>query len=80
MVKTKKELVDKLIPINDLILELEHLNINTKIFKQYDLGCKVNSYDILDNNNYLVKNLYEVIDEEGNVISYYTNKDLKKIK
>lgn len=78
MVKTKKELVDKLIPINDLILELEHLNINTEKLKKYDLGCKVNSYDILDNNNYLIKNLYEVIDEEGNVIYYYTNKDLKK--
>lgn len=80
MVKTKKELVDKLIPIEALILELEYLNINTEILKQYDLGCRVNCYDILDDNNYLIKNLYEVIDEEGNVISSYTNKDFKKIK
>jgi hypothetical protein len=61
-------------PITNLILELESLNIDSVEFKRFDLGCKVNCYDILDDDDYLIESLYEIIDKEGNVISYVLNK------
>lgn len=76
----RKELNTKLIPIQDLILELESLSIDATELKEYDLICKVNCYDVLNNNNYLIKNMYEIIDKEGHIISYYIGKDFKIIK
>lgn len=61
----RKVLVEKAIPITILIRELEELNLIDHVveLKKYPSNSRVNVFDLLDKDEYLLKNLYEIVEE-----------------
>lgn len=59
----RKVLMEKAIPIRFLIQELEELNLIDDVveLKKYPSNAKVNVFDLLDSQDYIIKNIYEVI-------------------
>ncbi|WP_111930519.1 hypothetical protein [Clostridium tertium] len=75
-----KEMNTKLMPINKFINDLKLINIDTKELEKYDSSYKISAYDILDEKGYFIDNLYEVVDDKGNIVAYYKDKNYKIIK
>ncbi|MDU7364271.1 hypothetical protein [Clostridium sp.] len=75
-----KEINTKLMTIKKFINDLKLINIDTKELEKYDSSYKISAYDILDEKGYFIDNLYEVVDDKGNIVAYYKDKNYKIIK
>lgn len=75
-----KEINTKLMPIKKFINDLRLINIDTKELEKYDSSYRISAYDILDEKGYFIDNLYEVVDDKGNIVAYYKDKNYKIIK
>lgn len=78
--KLIKELNTRLMPIKKFINELNLLGVDSGELEKYDSSYKINAYDILNEKGYFIDNLYEVVDNKGNIVAYYKDENYKIIK
>ncbi|MBS5937738.1 hypothetical protein [Clostridium sp.] len=75
-----KEINTKLMPIKKFINDLKLINIDTTELEKYNTSYRINAYDVLDEKGYFIDNLYEVVNDKGNIVAYYQDKNYKIIK
>lgn len=67
-------------PIKKFINDLKIINIDASELEKYNVSYRINAYDILNEKGYFLDNLYEVVDDKGNIVAYYTDENYKIIK